>query len=306
MEKITIIGTGTMGHSIALAIAWADLPVTVYGLDDVEIENAIKGIESKANVLNENNVIDEGQVEKVIDRIRFTTDLEGAATDATFIIEAAPEILELKQDLFKKLEECCATDTIFASNSSSLLPTDMAKNLRHPERVLGTHFWNPAHLLPLVEIIKGEKTESAFIDRARELMVRIDKQPILVNKEVVGFVGNRLQFALFREAQYLYESGVASIEDIDTAVELSIGRRLGITGPFMTADLGGLDIFKAISDYTFPDMSNKKDAFDSINQLVEAGNLGEKSGKGYYEWNKSFSKEMKQEREEELICWLKK
>lgn len=306
MEKISVIGTGTMGHSIALTIAWANLPVIVYGLDDDEIQKAIEGIQNKTEMLKENQILDENKTKQIIEHIRFSKDLEAAVSEATFIIEAAPENLELKQKLFKELEQFCTKDTILASNSSSLPPTKIAQNLQYPQRVLGTHFWNPAHLLPLVEIIKGEKTEHIFIERARDLMIRINKQPILVNKEVVGFVGNRLQFALFREAQHLYETEVASIHDIDTAVQLSIGRRLGITGPFMTADLGGLDIFKSISDYTFSDLSNQEAASDTINQFVHEGHLGEKSGKGYYEWEERFSKEMKQKREAELIRWLKK
>lgn len=304
MEKITVIGTGTMGHSIALAIGWANIDVTVYGLNDEEIKNAKEGIDSKINVLKKNEMIDENNVKQIVERIQFTTELQSVA-DATFIIEAAPENLQLKQELYKQFETYCDPDTIFASNSSSLPPSKIATYLQRPERVLGTHFWNPAHLVPLVEIVQGEKTEDKYIKRAERLMKKINKTPILVKKEVVGFVGNRLQFALFREAQHLYESGVASIEDIDTAVQLSIGRRLGLTGPFMTADLGGLDIFKAISDYVYPDLSDKKEAFASINQLVEEGSLGEKTNKGYYDWNRSFSNEIKQKREEELIRWLK-
>lgn len=304
MEKIAVIGTGTMGHSIALAIAWANMDVTVYGLNDDEIKKAKDGIKSKSNVLKKNEMLDENNVEQIIEHIQFTTDLE-SITEASFIIEAAPENLQLKQELYTQFEAHCDSDTIFASNSSSLPPSKIATYLQRPERVLGTHFWNPAHLVPLVEIVQGKKTEEQYIKRAEQLMKKIRKTPILVKKEVVGFVGNRLQFALFREAQHLYESGVASIEDIDTAVQLSIGRRLGLTGPFMTADLGGLDIFKAISDYVFPDLSDKKEAYASINQLVDEGSLGEKTNKGYYDWNKSFSNEIKQKREEELIRWLK-
>src|SRR5699024_671714 len=156
------------------------------------------------------------------------------------------------------------------------------------------------------EIIKGNKTKDVFIKRAQQLLLKINKQPILVNNEVVGFVGNILQFALLREAQYLYETGVASIEDIDKAVQLSIGRRLGVTGPFLSADLGGLDVFKSISDYTFSDLSNQKKASRTIDELVNNGNLGEKTGKGYYDWNEETGNEIKQKRQEELIHWLKK
>ncbi len=306
MEKITIIGTGTMGHSIALSVAWAEIPVTIYGLNNDEINLAITGIGDKATVLLENQLLDKVTFQMIQQRIHFSTDLFSATSDATIIIEAAPENLSLKQDLFQEIETYCSKDTILASNSSSLQPTRIAQKVIHPERVLGTHFWNPAHLIPLVEIIRSEKTSDIYIERVKAFLEKIQKQSIIVEKEVVGFVGNRLQFALLREAQHLYETGVATLEDIDTAVELSIGRRLGVTGPLMTADLGGLDVFKAISDYTFSDMSNRSSAFDSINERVQENKLGEKSGQGYYDWTLETSREIKEEREAELIRWFKK
>lgn len=306
MERVSVIGTGLMGNSIALAIAWGNVPVVIYGLNDDEINNAMKNINSDLEVLVASQIINDKNAKQIKNRITSSINLENAVTNATFIIEAVPENLEIKQDLFNKLESYCTKETIFASNSSSLTPSKMAEKLQHPERVLGAHFWNPAHLIPLVEIIKGKKTATSFIERAKKLILEINKQPILVNKEVVGFVGNRLQFAILREAQYLYELGVASIEDIDKAVQLSIGRRLGMTGPFLSADLGGLDVFKSISDYTFLDLSQETKANKTINNLVKEGNLGEKSGKGYYDWNDEFGQDIKQKRKEELIHWLKK
>lgn len=306
MERVSVIGTGLMGNSIALAIAWGNVPVVIYGLNDDEINYAMKNINSDLEVLVASQIINDKNAKQIKNRITSSINLENAVTNATFIIEAVPENLEIKQDLFNKLESYCTKETIFASNSSSLTPSKMAEKLQHPERVLGAHFWNPAHLIPLVEIIKGKKTATSFIERAKKLILEINKQPILVNKEVVGFVGNRLQFAILREAQYLYELGVASIEDIDKAVQLSIGRRLGMTGPFLSADLGGLDVFKSISDYTFLDLSQETKANKTINNLVKEGNLGEKSGKGYYDWNDEFGQDIKQKRKEELIHWLKK
>lgn len=306
MEKVSVIGTGLMGNTITLAIAWADVPVIIYGLNDNETENAKNYINKEIETLIKSQLINKDKAEQITESIEYSTDLKATAKKATFIIEAVPENLEIKLELFSKLESYCAKDTIFASNSSSLPPTKMAQNLQYPERVLGAHFWNPAHLVPLVEIIRGEKTTDRFIERAKKLIYTIQKDPILVNKDVVGFVGNRLQFAILREAQHLYETGVASIEDIDKAVQLSIGRRLGVTGPFLSADLGGLDVFKSISDYTFSDLSNQKKASRTIDELVTEGNLGKKTGKGYYDWNEKTGSEIKQKRQEELIHWLKK
>lgn len=169
-----------------------------------------------------------------------------------------------------------------------------------------THFWNPAHLIPLVEVVRGEKTGDEAVERSFQLLKQMKKKPIEVKKEIPGFVGNRLQYALFREAQYLLEEGIASKEDIDDAVTYGIGRRLPVSGPLMTADMGGLDVFSAISDYLFQHLSSAEESLPILKKLVEEQKLGDKSGEGYYKWDEDFSKQYNQKREEELIRFLKK
>ncbi|WP_100397979.1 3-hydroxyacyl-CoA dehydrogenase family protein [Bacillus sp. FJAT-44742] len=305
-ERVTVIGTGTMGHSIALSIAWASMPVTMYGVNRDDIEKGMKSIEEKVTLLIENDLLSEEGGEQIIRNITPSTELREALQDTTFVIEAAPEQLEFKQDLFRDMEIICSEEVILASNTSSLKPTDISQKLEFPDRMVVVHFWNPAHLLPLVEVVKGEHTTEQTVERAMSLLDYIGKKAIRVEKEVLGFVGNRLQYALFREAQYLYEEGVASIEDIDTAVHTSIGRRLGETGPFLTADMGGLDVFSAISDYVFPDLSKDKKSLPNLQKLVSEGSYGQKSGKGYYRWDKDFHLSMSKNRDKELIRWMKK
>lgn len=306
MEKIAIIGCGTMGHSIALSAAWSGYDVKMYGIAVEELERALAGINDKLHVLVDHDLLATEEVQAVEARISTVTTIEEAVKDATFIIEAVPERLELKQQIFKQLDELCEPTVILASNTSAISPTDIAAKTQHPERTVITHFWHPAHLIPLVEVVRGSKTNDETIERSMALMDDMNKKPIEVKKEAPGFVGNRLQFALLREAQYILQEGIATKEDIDAAVLYSIGRRLPVTGPFLSADMGGLDVYTDISNYLYKDLSTAKQSASSMQQLVDAGELGSKTGKGYYEWSAEFTDGMNTEREKELIRYVKK
>lgn len=305
MERIAVIGCGTMGHSIALNAAWAGFNVRMHGISNSEIDQGLDNMYQKLDVLFEHGLVEQTEVQQIKGRIETAESIERVVKDASLVIEAIPENIELKRPLFKQLDHLCGTDVVLASNTSGLSPSDIAKDTVHPERVIVTHFWNPAHLVPLVEIVPGEHTNQDTIDRSHQLMMAMKKEPIKVNKEIPGFVGNRLQYALFREAQYIYEEGIASKEDIDAAVTYSIGRRLPVTGPLMTADMGGLDVFSAISNYLFADLSNADQSLPALRQLVEDNQLGDKTGEGYYTWDTPFSERMNHQREKELIRFLK-
>ena len=305
MERLTVIGCGTMGHSIALNAAWVGIQVKMYGLDAADIKTGFSGITDKLNTLLHNSLISNEQQSQIFDRISGSNSLSEVVEGATFIIECIPEVLELKNDLFKKLDEMCSKDVILATNTSGLSPSRIASNLKYPERTLATHFWNPAHLIPLVEVLRTEFTDDKTFNRAIDMLKLMKKKPIEVKKEVPGLVGNRLQFALFREAQYLLEQGIASKEDIDAAVTYSIGRRLPVTGPLLSADMGGLDVFASISDYLFKDLSNADQSSEKLKGLVAQGHFGQKNGEGFYQWDSRFSEEMNQKREEQLIRFLK-
>lgn len=305
-ETVAIFGAGTMGHSIALSAAWAGYAVKVWGINEEDIDRARQGILEKVSVLRGFEAMNADDEQSVIQNIRFSVSKNDVLADATFVIEAVPEMLSLKQEFFQELDEVCPSKVILASNTSGLSPTQIAALTKHPERTVVTHFWNPAHLIPLVEVVRGEQTSDATVKRSLKLLLSMYKKPIVVNKDILGSVGNRLQYALFREAQYIYEQGVASIEDIDAAVQYSLGRRLPVTGPFLTADMGGLDVFHAISSYLFPDLSTTQGSLDKMKELVEHGHYGQKTGKGFYEWTAAFSERMNKERERELIQWLKR
>ena len=305
MEKPGIIGCGTMGHAIALTVAWAGLPVTLHGLDSSETENAQSAILDKLKMLSRGGLFDPDTIELIKKRITITHSIDEIASVSSFIIEAIPENIDLKKNLFQYLDKICSTDVILATNTSGLSPTMIAAGTLNPQRTVACHFWNPPHLVPLVEVIRGEQTSDQTVKRALDLLIFMNKKPIQVKKEVPGFVGNRLQFALFREAQYILEQGIASKEDIDAAVTYGIGRRLPVTGPFVSADMGGLDVFSAIADYLFNDLSNASSSSPGLKKLVDDKKFGVKTGEGYYKWDPSFLEEMNQKRETELIHFLK-
>ncbi|MFD5852532.1 3-hydroxyacyl-CoA dehydrogenase family protein [Cytobacillus oceanisediminis] len=306
MERIAVLGCGTMGHSIALNAAWAGLSVKMQGISDADLEQGWTNMLKKLEVMLNNGILSDSEAAQIQENIKMTVSVEEAVTDATFVIEAVPENIQLKIDLFKRLDALCAPDVILASNTSGLSPTEIASETVYPERTVVTHFWNPAHLIPLVEVVRGEKTGDEAVERSFQLLKQMKKKPIEVKKEIPGFVGNRLQYALFREAQYLLEEGIASKEDIDDAVTYGIGRRLPVSGPLMTADMGGLDVFSAISDYLFQHLSSAEESLPILKKLVEEQKLGDKSGEGYYKWDEDFSKQYNQKREKELIRFLKK
>ena len=305
MEKIAVIGCGTMGHSIALSAAWAGYDVKMQGIDYADIDRGLESIQVKLQVLIQNGLIDEVEAQLIKDRVETTTSIEALVEGSTFIIEAVPENIELKKEIFKQLDSLCSVDVILASNTSALSPTEIASGTNHPERTVITHFWHPAHLIPLVEVVRGNKTSDLTIKRSLELMIKMNKKPIEVKKEAPGFVGNRLQFALLREAQHILEEGIASKEDIDAAVVYSIGRRLPVTGPILSADMGGLDVYKDISNYLYSHLSTTQESTSSLSELVNENKLGNKTGEGYYKWDASFSEEMNNARENELIRYLK-
>ena len=304
MEKLAVIGSGTMGHSITLSAAWSGIEVKMYGTDANDINTGLSNIKIKLERLYKKGLFADDQISSVLNRISVTSSLAEAIKDRSFIIEAIPEEEELKKVLFKQLSGYCEREIILASNTSGLSPSLFVPSITSPERFIVTHFWNPAHLIPLVEVVPVKETNTSTIQRTLNLLKEMKKKAIVLKKEIAGFVANRLQFALFREAQHLLEEGIASREDIDAAVTYSFGRRLSVTGPLASADMGGLDIFSSISDYLFMNLSNAKTSSSLLKSFVEKGDYGSKSGRGYYEWTSEFLDLMNEEREDELIRHL--
>lgn len=304
IKNIAVLGTGTMGHGIALFSAKAGLNVVMYGRSDASLERGFNSIKSSLNILKSEGKLDDSECEEILNKIQGVKSIEEAAKNVDLIIESLAEDLELKQKVFKQLDELCSPNVILATNTSGLSPTDISKYTKHPERIAVAHFWNPPQLIPLVEVVPGEKTSEDTMTKVMEWVEFIGKKSVRMEKECLGFIGNRLQLALLREALYIVEKGWAKPEEVDKAIEYGHGRRLSATGPLCSADLGGLDIFHNISSYLFEDLCNYAEPSKLLQGMVESGETGKKSKKGFYNWSPEFLEEKEKERAEVLLYFL--
>ncbi|WP_252223522.1 MULTISPECIES: 3-hydroxyacyl-CoA dehydrogenase family protein [unclassified Clostridium] len=304
IKNIAVLGTGTMGHGIALLSARAGLNVKMYGRTDESLDRGISSIIASLNRLTIQGKLNESECQEIISRIKGVKTLEEVAKDTDFIIESVAENLELKQNIFRKLDLICKPEVILASNTSGLSPTEIARNTTNPERVVIAHFWNPPQLIPLVEVVPGEKTNKDTVEKTVEWVNFIGKKAVKMEKECLGFIGNRLQLALLREAMYIVEKGWAKPEEVDKAMEYGHGRRLPVTGPLCSADLGGLDIFNNISSYLFKDLCSYTEPSKLMEEKVKDNKLGTKNGEGFYKWNKEEIEKKQRERTEVLLYFL--
>jgi 3-hydroxyacyl-CoA dehydrogenase len=234
-------------------------------------------------------------------RLNTSTDLAESLATADLVIEAVPENIELKCQVFAELDRLAPPHTALVSNTSGLSITTLGQATSRPEQVAGFHWWNPAELVPLVEVTSGEETDPQLIEQLLELAVELGKQPIHVRRDVPGFVGNRLQFAVFREALHLIEQGVVSPEDLDRAMTGGPGFRWGFLGPLQAADFGGLDVFHSISSYLWQDLSNATTAPAALTDRLDAGRLGTKTQGGFYEYSTDSLAELTQRRDRFLL-----
>ena len=291
IKKISVLGSGLMGHGIAQSFLMGGYAVMLYDIDDSILETAINHIKNNLELFSQNDLIGKDEIQPSLERLRTTTDLKVAVAEADFIVEAAPENLELKQDLFERVESYCKQDAILASNTSSLTLKDIGVRVKNKERLVTTHWFNPPHIVPTVEVVKCEWTSDETHDTAYRLMEKIKKVPVKINRELPGFLVNRIQMALAREVLDLCEKGVASPRDIDRAIKGSIGFRLASIGPLLTMDLGGLRLWLTVLENLLPEIESSQDAPAVIKRLMSEGHDGVKSGKGFYEYAVDFTKD---------------
>ena len=239
IKKVACVGAGVIGYSWALYYSLKKLEVYVYDLTEEKLELAKKRIHDSLLNLMKNDVVDENEISLIEGRIHYTTSIEEAVKEVQFITESGPENYEVKQKMAEEMERYTASDTIIASSTSGLLVSEIAKNAIHPERFIGAHPYNPPHLIPLVELTKGDKTSDEVLECAKEFYQLIDKEPVVLQKEALGFICNRIQMAVYREVCDLVMKGVCSIEDADKAVTYGPGLRWAIMGPSLVFELGG-------------------------------------------------------------------
>jgi 3-hydroxybutyryl-CoA dehydrogenase len=303
VEVVSILGTGTMGPGIAAAFANAGHHVALQGRNRARLEAAVARAKEMLAFLSENGLGDPSP-DAASSRLEPVLGVE-PPTAATVVIEAVSEDLEAKRELFRRLDETCNPGVLLATNTSGLRVSDICRDLRYPGRVVAMHFWNPAHLMPLVEISGSPSISPESVLRATELVASIKKRPVVLRKEVLGFLGTRMQQAVVREAIGLLDAGAASPEDIDAAVRLSFGIRFPVLGPLETTDLSGLDVIRAIHEYLLPDLNSSQRPQLGLTTRVQAGDYGAKSGKGFYDWSKRDPRESMLRRDQELVRRLK-
>ncbi|WP_291649857.1 3-hydroxybutyryl-CoA dehydrogenase [Clostridium sp.] len=280
MEKIFVIGAGTMGAGIVQAFAQKGYEVIVRDIKDEFVERGISGINKGLTKLVAKGKISEEDKEAILSRITGTTDLS-LAEDCDLVIEAAVENMEIKKSIFAELDGICKESTILASNTSSLSITEVASATKRPDKVIGMHFFNPAPVMKLVEIIRGMATSNETFDAIKELSVAIGKEPVEV-EEAPGFVVNRILIPMINEASFILQEGIASVEDIDTAMKYGANHPMG---PLALGDLIGLDVCLAIMDVLYNETGDTKyRASNLLRKYVRAGYLGRKTGRGFYNY----------------------
>ena len=278
--QVTVIGAGSMGHGIAQVSAMAGHDVRLNDVDEDRVEAGIEGIESNLEGGVERGKVTEAERDEALDRITGDADLASAVADADLVVEAVPEDMDLKKDVFTDVEGAASGDTILGTNTSSLSVTELASVLESPERAVGLHFFNPPHIMDLVEVVVAEQTHESVEDRAVEWVEGLGKEPVVV-RDSAGFASSRLGVALGLEAIRMVESGVASVEDIDTAMEEGYSHPMG---PLELTDLVGLDVRLDIAEYLREELGERFRPPQLLKQKVRAGKLGKKSGEGFYVW----------------------
>ena len=282
IKRITVIGSGTMGNGIAHAFAQFGFDVSLFDINELALNNAILKITQNLDRQVKKEIVTEGQKGEILNRISISTHLEVAVANAELVIEAATENPEIKLTLFKKLSEMCTEGVILASNTSSISITKIAAVTKHPENVIGMHFMNPVPVMKLVEVIKGYATSAEVAKTVMELSLKLNKVPVEVN-DYPGFVANRILMPMINEAIYTLYEGVAGVEEIDTVMKLGMAHPMG---PLQLADFIGLDVCMAILNVLYSGFGNPKYApCPLLVNMVIAGQLGVKTGVGFYKYN---------------------
>ena len=303
LETVAVIGNGIIGHGIAQIFAVAGTRVVMIGRNQDSLDRAMKRIAVSLGEFAGHDLIDRSSIPASLAQIKTSLRLQDAAA-AQLVIEAVTEDLPLKIDLFGKLDRICPPPAVLASSSGQPASALIAE-VANPERVIATHFWYPPQLIPLVEVCASPKTSPDVTRWVCEVLKQAGKEPAVIDKEIPGFIGNRLQFAMLREAWALWASGAASAEAIDTVVRNSFGRRVGVTGPIESADAGGLFTMYHFGKSLMPHLDTNPEPAAAIADLVAQGANGIANGQGVYDWSKRDGAHLIAARMEELFRWLK-
>jgi 3-hydroxybutyryl-CoA dehydrogenase len=303
IKNVLIYGAGLMGRGIAQVYS-RNPEYTVY-LYDIKDNDTLDKIKAALDDFVTKGVITHDNATERLSRIHFQADLtKEFCQTIDIVVEAVFENMELKQNVFEKLESLCREDTIFCTNSSVMSPTEISAKVKNKGRFVGTHFWNPAPLIPLVEIIKAHESTDETAQKVYDILSGVGKKPIICKKDVPGFVANRLQHALWREAIYIVEQGIADAETVDKAIKYSFGLRLPQLPPLVNSDMVGTDLTYNIHDYILKDLCDSHEPSPLLVKMKEEGKMGFKSGEGFYKWDAEAVKKENNDLNKYLIKML--
>lgn len=301
ISRVAVVGAGMMGHGIAQEFGTAGYQVGLHDLSEKNLQQAIRNIQANLRMLTEAGFMTTKQAEHVLANINTGIVLKDLVGDVDVVIEAVFEDLSVKQQVFHELDKICPDRTILASNTSAILPSRLASVTQRRDKVVVTHFDNPPYLLPMVEVVRSEDTSDETVTAICDLLKKVGKIPVIVQREVPGFIENRLQAALFREAMSIVAQGIASPQDVDMIIKTGFGRRFPVVGIFESFEIAGWDL-------VFPGISQLLHEIDSSLKLppllqdkVERGELGVKAGKGFYEWTPQTAAALRQRIVQALI-----
>jgi 3-hydroxyacyl-CoA dehydrogenase len=297
IRRAAVIGTGTMGPGMGAVLERAGIEVALHDVSEEAIERAKQGVELARGVLERL-----GSERAAGGELRFETELAAALEGVDFVLEAVPEKLELKQEVFAQFEQHVSDDAVLSSNTSGIPITKIAEALDHPERVIGLHWSNPPQLIPMIEVIPGERTSEDTVAVAKGLIERIGYYPSLLRKEVPGFVENRVLYAIMRECLALVDEGVIDAEELDLNVKWGIGYKLAVIPPMQLLDVAGLDIYESVAGYLNSELSTESGVSETITKLTGEGKLGLKTGGGLFQYSEEELAELPKKRALALVA----
>jgi 3-hydroxybutyryl-CoA dehydrogenase len=284
-SAVAVVGAGTMGHGLALQFARHGAGVTLVDHRESNLDDARRGIDDALDFLDTEGWLD-ADPDAVRDRIGYTLDTAAAVADVDLVVETVSEELAVKGDVFGTVAAAAPDDAVLATNTSGIPITDIAATVPEAaDRIVGCHWWNPPYLLPTVEVIRGERTSDETVERTAAFVEAVGREPIRVERDVPGFVWNRIQFAVLRECTHLVAEGVASLEDVERAVRDGYALRTAAIGPFETADLAGLELFRSIAANLYPHLSDADEPGRVFDERLDAGRGGVADGAGFHEYD---------------------
>lgn len=301
MAHVAVVGAGIMGGGLATHFTLEGCDVTLVDHRQSNLDEATERIRDAVGLLRDEAGVTETR-EAVVDAVGMTLDQDEGVSDADIVLETVSEDLSVKQSVFSEIARAAPEDAILASNTSGIQITDIASGVPDAaDRIVGCHWWNPPYLMPLVEVVRGEQTSDRTVERVVSFVEGVDRNPITVERDVPGFVWNRIQFAVLRECMHIVDEGIASIEDVDAAVRDGYALRTAVVGPFETVDLSGLELFRDISRDLYPHLCTDETPSDLFDEYLDAGRTGVDDGAGFYDYDRPAS-ELLTERDRRLLA----